>query len=72
MNENKIHDIIKERFGCDNVSNDMRLREDFDVDSITLLEFVMDAEEEFDVEIEDEDLAKFVTVGDVVDYFNKK
>lgn len=72
MIENRIYEIIKDRFGIEEVSNDMVLREDFDVDSITLLELIMDAEEEFGVEIEDEDLAKFITVGDIVEYFKSR
>ncbi|WP_425540104.1 acyl carrier protein [Microaceticoccus formicicus] len=72
MIEDRIYEIIKERFGITEVSNDMVLREDFDVDSITLLELIMDAEEEFGVEIEDEDLAKFITVGDIIEYFKSR
>lgn len=69
MIKNRIYEIIKERFGVEEVNDDMVLREDFSVDSITLLELIMDAEEEFDIEIEDEDLAGFNTVGDIVKYF---
>ncbi len=69
MIKNRIYEIIRERFGVDGINDDMVLREDFSVDSITLLELIMDAEEEFNVEIEDEDLASFNTVGDIVKYF---
>ncbi len=71
MNEERIHELIKEKFGLENVTNDMVLSKDLGADSIALLEIVMDVEDEFGVEIEDEALANLVTVGDVVSYFKE-
>ncbi|MDO5689725.1 MAG: acyl carrier protein [Tissierellia bacterium] len=69
MNEQRIHEIFMEKFGLETVSNDMVIAEDLGADSIALLEIVMDVEEEFDVEIDDETLSNIKTIGDVVNYF---
>ena len=45
-------------------------KDDFGADSLDVVEFVMELEDEFDLEISDEDAEKIVTVGDVVDYIN--
>jgi acyl carrier protein len=44
------------------------LREDLGVDSLTMIELLFKIEEAFDLEIPDEDLSKFATVGDVIAY----
>ncbi|MBQ2256124.1 MAG: hypothetical protein II330_04630 [Clostridia bacterium] len=41
---------------------------DLVINSIELADLVMLCEEKFDIEIDDEDIHKFVTVGDVVNY----
>lgn len=71
MVEEKIFSMIKDEFDIDEISRDMKIREDFEVDSISILEFVMDIEEEFDIEIDDDDIDKMITVGDVIDYVEK-
>ncbi len=49
------------------LSDSLRLIEDLLYDSLTQVEVVMELEEEFDVDISDEDAQKMRTVGDVVD-----
>lgn len=71
MDENKIIEILKNRFDKDEISRDMDLRKDFKVDSISLLEMVMDIEDEFNIEIDTEAIAGFNTVGDLIDYFKE-
>ncbi len=46
--------------------------EDLGADSLALVELVMSVEEEFEIQIEDEDMEKFKTVGDVLDYIESK
>lgn len=41
---------------------------DLDINSIELADLVMICEEQFDIEMNEEDLAKLVTVGDVAEY----
>ena len=50
------------------VARDTRLREDLGVDSLTLIEVAVAAEDAFGVPLPDEDLEHFQTVGDVIDY----
>ncbi|MFQ5629096.1 MAG: acyl carrier protein, partial [bacterium] len=46
--------------------------DDLGADSLDTVELVMAFEEEFDIEIPDEDAEKMATVGDAVDYLEKK
>lgn len=72
MIEDKIISMAKEEFGLDEVTLDMSLADDFDIDSISALEFVMDLEEEFGIEIDDEDLESMKTIGDFIAYVQAK
>ena len=49
-----------------------RLKEDLMLDSLTVLELVMDLENVFDIKIEDQDLKKLVTFGDVAEMIKSK
>ena len=66
----KMQELISEQFGidCEEISMDSSFIEDLDADSIDLVELVMSMEEEFDLEIPDEDVEDIKTVGDVVRY----
>ena len=50
------------------ITMDAELIKDLGINSIELADLVMLCEEKFDIEIDDDDLRKFITVGDVVDY----
>ena len=54
------------------VKFDSRFVEDLGADSLDTVELVMALEEEFGIEIPDEDAEKAKTVGDVVEYIDKK
>ena len=56
---------------ADEISLDADLREDFDADSLDMVDLIMDVEDEFGVEVPDEILDKLVTVKDVVDYIEE-
>ncbi len=71
MVEEKLYNLIQKEFDIHEINKDMNIQKDFNVDSISLLEFIMDIEEEFDIEIEDEDLESLETVGDLVSYIEK-
>jgi acyl carrier protein len=49
-----------------------RLKEDVGADELDLVELVMATEEEFDIEISDDDAAKITTVGDLTKYVSAK
>ena len=56
----------------DKITIDSDLVEDLKADSLDIVELIMDLEQEFDLEIPDEDLPKVTTVRDVVDYIENK
>ena len=56
---------------ADEIRLDADLREDFDADSLDMVDLIMDVEDEFGVEVPDEILDKLVTVKDVVDYIEE-
>ncbi len=66
----KVKEIIANQLGVDagEINPDTRLQEDLHADSLDTVELVMAAEEEFGVEIEDEVVLTFKTVGDVAKY----
>ena len=66
--EQKVKDIIVEQLGVDRnqVTESAKFIEDLSADSLDTVELVMALEEEFKIEIPDEDAEKIVTVGDLV------
>ena len=50
------------------ITPDAELTNDLGINSIELADLVMLCEDKFDIEIDDADISKFVTVGDVVNY----
>ena len=55
----------------DEITLESDLREDFDADSLDMVDIIMDIEDAFGVEVPDEVLDKLVTVKDVVDYIEE-
>jgi acyl carrier protein len=53
---------------ADDVTDDKRFTDDLDVDSLSMVEVAMAAEEKFGVKIPDDELPKLKTVGDAVSY----
>jgi acyl carrier protein len=53
---------------ADDVSDDKSFTDDLDVDSLSMVEVAMAAEEKFGVKIPDDELPKLKTVGDAVNY----
>jgi acyl carrier protein len=70
----KIKDIIVEQLGVDpeKVKAEASFIDDLGADSLDIVELVMAMEEEFDLEIPDEDAEKLKTVNDVVTYLASK
>ena len=50
------------------ITLDAELKNDLGINSLELAELALQCEEKFDIEINDEDIRKFTTVGDVVNY----
>lgn len=66
----RILEIIAEQFNIDvnELNEDMNFQDDLNADSIELVELVMTIEEEFEIEVSEEDLENLKTIGDVIDY----
>lgn len=72
--EEKVKDIIVEQLGVnpEQVNPAASFIEDLGADSLDTVELVMAFEEEFGVEVPDEDAEKLQTVGDVVKYIEER
>ncbi|MEG1432213.1 acyl carrier protein [Eubacterium sp.] len=72
MNFDAIKAIIVETLNCDaeDVTLEASLQEDLDADSLEAVELAMALEEAFGITIEDNELANFKTVGNIVEYLN--
>lgn len=62
----KVVEGLKNEFNRDDINEKTRFVEDLQADSVRLLEIVMDVEEEFDIELDDEKLSELKNVEDVV------
>ncbi len=72
--ENKVKKIIVDQLGAneDDVKLEASFVDDLGADSLDTVEMVMAFEEEFGIEIPDEDAEKIRTVGDAVEYIKQK
>ncbi|CAD2079185.1 acyl carrier protein [Jeotgalicoccus meleagridis] len=72
-NIDKIKDIIVDKLGIDEekVTRDASFKDDLGADSLDIAELVMELEDEFDMEIPDEEAEKINTVGDALDFIDK-
>lgn len=72
--QDKITDIIVEQLGVkrEEVTPEASFVDDLGADSLDTVELVMALEEEFGIEIPDEDAEKIQTVGDAIKYIEEK
>lgn len=68
----KVKQIIVDRLDIEEseVVPEASFKEDLGADSLDVVELVMELEDEFDMEISDEEAEKITTVQEVVDYIN--
>lgn len=66
----KVKELLIEELQIDeaDITLDAKLSTDLGVNSIELADLIMLCEDKFDIEIKDEDIHNFVTIGDVVNY----
>ncbi|TRO82627.1 acyl carrier protein [Trichloromonas acetexigens] len=71
--DERVKQIVAEQLGvdADQVTNDASFMDDLGADSLDTVELVMALEEEFDIEISDEDAEKILTVQDAIDYLGE-
>ena len=69
----QIKEILKDTIDIDEskITLDAKLKEDLELDSLDSVELIMSAEEEFGIEIPDEDVMNFKTVNDIVNYIEE-
>ena len=76
MSENydKIKEIIIDKLGVENskITIEAKFIEDLGADSLDTVELIMQFEEEFGIEIPDEDAEKLLSVGQAFDYISNK
>jgi acyl carrier protein len=72
--DEKVKKIIAEQLGVEeeDITPDSSFVEDLGADSLDTVELVMAFEEEFGIEIPDEDAEKILTVQNVLDYIKEK
>ena len=66
----QVKELLIEELQIDeaDITLDAKLSTDLGVNSIELADLIMLCEDKFDIEIKDEDIHNFVTIGDVVNY----
>ena len=74
MSFEKIKSIIVEQLSVEDsiITMETSLMKDLEADSLDAVEIMMAIEDEFDIEIPDEDAEKFQSVGDIVRYVDEK
>ena len=72
--EEKVIQIVSDQLGVpvEEVNRDSKFVDDLKADSLDLVELGMEFEDTFDITIPDEDYEKIQTVGDAIDYIEKK
>ena len=70
---NKVKEVIIDKLGVeeDMIKAEAHFVNDLGADSLDTVELIMEFEEEFGIEIPDEDAEKITTVGSAVDYIDK-
>lgn len=63
--------VVTERLCTTAFTSTTRIR-DLDADSLDLIQIVMDLEDEIGIKVPDVDIERFITVGDLVEYFDDK
>jgi acyl carrier protein len=72
--QKKLKDIVVDRLNVEEaqIKPEASFVEDLGADSLDIVELIMGIEEEFDIEIPDEDAEKLTTVGEALNYVKNK
>ena len=71
---NKIKDIVIDKLGVDEtkITNEAKFIDDLGADSLDTVELIMQFEDDFNIEIPDEDAEKILSVGQAENYINTR
>lgn len=74
MTFEKITAILAEQLDADKdaMTMDTKIADDLGADSLDLVDLLMSVEDEFGIEIPDEDVENITTIGDIVEYIDSK
>lgn len=69
----KVNEILKGKSFCDEITSDLKLRKDLGLDSLNMVELMVEIEDNFNIEIEESDLdpAALQTVSQIYDLVKK-
>ncbi|MBF1054275.1 phosphopantetheine-binding protein [Parvimonas micra] len=67
----KVKEFLQNSFKGKEINLDTKFREDLQADSIKVLSVIMDIEDEYNLELDEETIRSIVTVRDLVDYIEK-
>ena len=70
----KVKEIVVDKLGVNEnqITNDAKFIDDLGADSLDTVELIMQFEDDFNIEIPDEDAEKILSVNEAVEYINKK
>ncbi len=70
----KIKEMLEKQLGIDKskITEDSDIIKDIGADSLDIVEFLMDAENEWGITIEEEDVKNLHTIGDIVKYIESR
>lgn len=70
----KIKDMLEKQLGIDKskITEDSDIIKDIGADSLDIVEFLMDAENEWGITIEEKDVKNLHTIGDIVKYIESR
>lgn len=69
----KVNEILKKKSFCDEITSELKLREDLGLDSLNMVELMVEIEDKYNIEIEESDLdpAALQTVSQIYDLIEK-
>ncbi len=70
----KVKSVVAEQLGIDEeeITMESSFNDDLEADSLDIVELMMALEDEFKIEISDEEAGKISTIGDVVEYIQER
>ena len=70
--EDEVIELVKSQLGVDDAKPEQSFQDDLGADSLDAVELIMSLEEEFDIEIPDDEVETITTVQAAIDYVNSK